>query len=693
MYLTDVMMIQTEADEQAHLEEVKTRLHRALADIDARVQRYAEEIQTQKEYSWEHRAEMDHVEKIANRESIAQAMFTGEAALDKKKRIQKLLASPYFGRIDFIEQGGDNPLPIYIGMHSFFDEELKRNRVFDWRAPIASLFYDYELGEARYEAPEGEVAGEIALKRQYRIRHGKMEFMLDTELNIVDDVLQEALGQAADDRMKNIVATIQRDQNAIIRNEHSSVLIIQGVAGSGKTSIALHRIAYLLYRFKESLSSEDILIISPNRVFADYISNVLPELGEEQVAETEIETLAAELLEHQYKFESFHEQNARLLKNDDPALPQRIRAKASLDFLKQLDKYIAHLEDNRFTPHELRINTKPVPVWFLEESYEKHRASPVAERINRIARDVESKVGIYYNYTLSTRERRDLKESLKGMMQTTTLRNAYKDFFTWLGEPDLFQPAKNARLEYSDVFPLIYMKMRLEGIRKNYRNVKHLLVDEMQDYTPVQYAVLSRLFPCKKTILGDASQSVNPFSSTTAEGIREVFTHAFCASLNKSYRSTYEIIQFVQRIAPNAAIEPIERHGEAPQVLGFASRNKELEQIRALMQEFDASDHHTLGIICKTQQQADRLYKAVQDELPNVYRLNLQSSHFSQGVVICPASLAKGLEFDRVIVPQADTDNYAAEMDRSLLYIACTRAMHRLTLTHVGEASPFIATA
>ncbi|MDR9437407.1 MAG: AAA family ATPase [Thiohalophilus sp.] len=686
------MMIQTEADEKAHLEEIKTKLRRALADIDARVQRYAEEIQTQKEYSWEHRAEMDHVEKIANRESIAQAMFTGEVALDKEKRLQKLLASPYFGRVDFIEQGEERPLPVYVGIHSFFDEALKRNRVFDWRAPIATLFYDYELGSGRYEAPEGEVAGEIALKRQYRIRHGEMEFMLDTSVNIVDDVLQETLGQASDERMKNIVATIQREQNAIIRNEHSSVLIIQGVAGSGKTSIALHRIAYLLYRFKESLSSEDILIISPNRVFADYISNVLPELGEEQVGETEIETLAAELLDHQYKFETFHDQNARLLKNNDPALPERIRAKASLDFLKQLDTYIGHLEANRFTPRDLRINTRPVPAWFLEESYEKHRAAPVAERVNRIAKDIESKVGIYYNHDMTPRERAELKESLKGMMQTTTLRNAYKDFFTWLGEPQLFQPAKNSRLEYSDVFPLIYLKMRLDGIRKNYRNVKHLLVDEMQDYTPVQYAVLSRLFPCKKTILGDANQSVNPFSSTSADGIREVFTNAFCARLNTSYRSTYEIVNFVQRIAPNAELEAIERHGEEPRVWSLTNRKQELAQIRQLIQEFADSSFHTLGILCKTPQQADRLYKSLQDAIDQpLHLLNLQSSQVASGVVITSAALAKGLEFDQVIVPQVGADNYVTEMDKNLLYIACTRAMHHLDLTCTGEPSPFVA--
>ncbi|MCL7423251.1 MAG: AAA family ATPase, partial [Methylobacter sp.] len=653
-----MMINQTEADERAYLEEVKAKLHDALDEIDARVRRYAEEIQEQKNYSWEHRAEMDHAEKVSTRQAITQAVFTGEAALEKKKRIQKLLASPYFGRFDFTEHGRTQTTPMYVGIHAFYDENLKKNLVFDWRAPVSTLFYDYETGAARYDSPAGEVAGEISLKRQYRIRQGNMEFMLESGLHIVDDVLQEELGRASDERMKTIVATIQRDQNAIIRNEHSQVLIIQGVAGSGKTSIALHRIAYLLYKFKDTLKSEDILIISPNKVFADYISNVLPELGEEQIAETEMEVLAQELLDYQYKFQTFFEQNELLLKNDDPALGHRIQAKSSLAFLRRLDAYIDHVEKNAFMPADIKFGRKLVPAWYLEESFRKHRYLPMSLRIDRMAKDVEGKIGIHYNYDLLPRERAELKAALKAMTQVKTLRNTYKDFFVWLGQPELLKPAKNSRLEYSDVFPLIYLKLRLEGIKKNYKNVKHLLVDEMQDYTPVQYAVISRLFPCKKTILGDANQSVNPYGSSTAEEISKVFSQAYCAKLCKSYRSSYEITRFAQRISPNAELVAIERHGEEPGVLGFASKNKELEHLRASILAFAQSGHRTLGIICKTRKHAEQLHKALHDEEHKVHLLGAGSAAFVQGVVICTAHLAKGLEFDQVIIPQASDENY-----------------------------------
>jgi len=208
---------------------------------------------------------MDHIEKISQRESIQQAVSTGDTILAQRTRFQKLQRAPYFGRFDFRRNGQEEAQPTYIGVHSFYDDADNQPIVYDWRAPIATLFYDYETGAARYEAPEGEVEGEITGKRQFRIKYRTIDLLIESSVNVVDEVLQEELGRTSDDGMKNIVATIQRDQNAIIRNEHAPVLIIQGVAGSGKTSIALHRIAFLLYRFKDTLSSDDILILSPTR--------------------------------------------------------------------------------------------------------------------------------------------------------------------------------------------------------------------------------------------------------------------------------------------------------------------------------------------------------------------------------------------------------------------------------------------
>jgi DNA helicase-2/ATP-dependent DNA helicase PcrA len=257
----------------------------------------AGEVKETTAYMWENKAEMDGMEKLSVRKSIAQMALSGEKVIERKKRLQKLLQSPYFGRIDFKEAASTRESPVYIGIHSFYDTVDNENLIHDWRAPVSAMFYDFELGEASYQAPSGEVKGEITLKRQYRIRNGRMEFMLETSLNVLDDILLQELSRNTSDRMRNIVATIQRDQNAIIRNEDARTLIIQGVAGSGKTSIALHRIAFLLYRYKESIRAEDILIVSPNKVFADYISNVRPDQGEEKMKETVMEDIANEILE------------------------------------------------------------------------------------------------------------------------------------------------------------------------------------------------------------------------------------------------------------------------------------------------------------------------------------------------------------------------------------------------------------
>ena len=290
------MINSTEQEEREYLEVIKEKLLLTVKRVDDSVKQYSTELREKKQYIHEHQSGMDEADMVAAGQSIDRMAFTGESAVARKRKLIKLFDSPYFGRIDFSVRGSDEQIPYYIGIHSFSDESMRQNLIYDWRAPVSSMFYDFELGDADYMTPAGTVSGTIKLKRQYRIRDAKMEFMIENELNIQDEVLQEELSKSSDQRMKTIVATIQRDQNAVIRNESSRIMIIQGVAGSGKTSIALHRIAFLLYRFRDSISAKDILIISPNKVFASYISNVLPELCEEHIPEMGIEELAAVLM-------------------------------------------------------------------------------------------------------------------------------------------------------------------------------------------------------------------------------------------------------------------------------------------------------------------------------------------------------------------------------------------------------------
>ena len=293
---------QTEKQERGYLHQIINRLKQIISHTDVSVKDHVDVLAEYKDYLWSNK-DIDPHEIRSMRESILNHFAIGESVIDKRQRLARMVDIPYFGRIDFQEKSENCPvIPVYIGIHTFHDTESRTTVIYDWRAPISSMFYDHELGEASYQSPSGEIKGNISLKRQYRIRAGRMEFMIESALTVHDDILQKELSSNADDKMKNIVATIQREQNRIIRNEEARTLIIQGVAGSGKTSIALHRIAYLLYAFQGSISSKDILIISPNKVFADYISNVLPELGEETVPESSMEQILSEVLNHKYKY-------------------------------------------------------------------------------------------------------------------------------------------------------------------------------------------------------------------------------------------------------------------------------------------------------------------------------------------------------------------------------------------------------
>ncbi|MFN3727833.1 MAG: HelD family protein [Allosphingosinicella sp.] len=684
-------MTSIDPKELTRLEDCQRSIGRNLQLIGSRLDDYAKEVQESHEHMWEARRDMDHIDKIAMRQSIDQKMRSAEILRAQQQKLLKLRKSPYFGRFDFAREQAvkSGAVPIYVGVHDFRDEETGTTIVHDWRAPVSSIFYDHEIGLASYEAPSGEIRGNVELKRQFRIRDGVMQFMIESGVNIVDDVLQEELSRSSDEGMKTIVATIQRDQNAIIRDAEAHTLIIQGVAGSGKTSIALHRIAFLLYRFKDSLSSSDILILSPNRVFADYIGNVLPELGEEQVGEIGAETLADELLEGKFRFQTFFEQTSLLLEGNDEALKERISLKAAPEFLETIDRYVDHLEAGSFEAADWRSGRTIVPDWHFEETWRRYRELPLKERIAEVISMTEHKIFMHYKRELRPDERRSLRDAVRAMVRRATLRTAYKGMFEWMERPALFKPA-GTKLEYSDVFPLIYLKMRLVGVDNPRAEVKHLLIDEMQDYTAVQYAVLGKLFPCRKTILGDAAQSVNPYSGSDAEQIRKILRAASPVKLTKSYRSSWEIMQFALGISPNAELEPIARHGEAPRVLACRTEKEAVTRILEEVEDFAASDHRSLAIITKTSKQAAKLHRRLAASGIEPRLLDADSTGYSTGAIVCTAHLAKGLEFDRVLVADASAGNYRTELDRNLLYVACTRAMHRLTLLATGDPSPLL---
>lgn len=679
---------QTEKQEKEYLKQIISFLKKVIGNTDASVKDHVDTLAEYKDYIWSNK-DIDPHEIRSMRESILNHFALGESVINKRKRLTKILAIPYFGRIDFLEKKENSKvMPIYIGIHTFYDPESRATLIHDWRAPVSSMFYDHELGEAGYRSPSGEIKGEISLKRQYRIRGGKMEFMIESALTVHDDILQKELSSNADDKMKNIVATIQREQNRIIRNEDIRTLIIQGVAGSGKTSIAPHRIAYLLYTFRDSISSKDILIVSPNKVFSDYISNVLPELGEETVPETSMEQILSGVLEHKYKYQTYFGLVNELLEKPSSSLIDRIAYKASFGFISELDKFILHIENTYFKAADVKLTKYiTIPAPFIEEQYLRFNRYPIRRRFDAMADYMLDMLKIQYAFTVTTAGRNLLKKEIRLMFAGNNDIQVYKDFFKWTNNPGMFKMRKGHTLEYSDLAPLAYLHLALEGNGNQPFRVKHLLIDEMQDYSPIQYKVIQKLFPCRKTVLGDAGQSVNPYGSSTAETIQKSLTASEIMKLCKSYRSTFEITDFAQKIHPNAELEPVARHGEKPQILQFGSAVEELSGIMGLISTYRKSGYKSLGIICKTEQQARKMADMLKSYANDISFLSSQSSAFVQGIVITSAHMAKGLEFDEVIIPQTDERNYRSEIDKSMLYVAVTRAMHRLTLTF-HEARP-----
>lgn len=684
------MFNQNERDERDYLDQIVKILAGALEEIDERIDGYAKEIIEMKRYIYENKAELDSAERASNRAAVSERVSLGESAVRAKEKIRKLLLSPYFGRIDF-SIPNENQEICYIGIHAFTDAETSRIIIFDWRAPISSMFYDFETGPAFYTAPMGKIQGDLTLRRQYQIRKSHLEYMIESSLNIDDEILQKELSQTSDEKMKNIVATIQREQNAIIRNETVKVLLIQGAAGSGKTSVALHRVAFLLYRYKDTLTSGNILIISPNKIFSDYISNVLPELGEENVPEISFDDIAAKFLGKKYHYQNFFQQVEELLENEDPEMIFRIEFKATRLFVQQLQSYLTYAEKKYFLPADLTVGDFFVSKEDLISRYHNLKQLPIKARLHKIAEDLIEKYKRETAEELDSSMFRQIRASIKKMFCFSDTLSLYQSFYQHLGRKDLLCFIGKNTFEYCDVFPYIYTKIFFEEQSADYRNIRHLLVDEMQDYSPVQYAVLAKLFSCKMTILGDSHQSVNPYSSSTIDKISSYFPECDCVELCRTYRSTIEITEFTKDILENKKLLPVQRHGDVPTVSLCKTPEEELHKIHDLLEGFQRSGLTSVGIICKSQRQAEQLYQQLQSTWEGMVLLGFHSTSFQEGIVVTSVHMSKGLEFDQVIVPGISAPLYKTALDRNLLYIACTRAMHKLDLTCWGEKTTLLS--
>ncbi len=683
-------------EELEHLDQIKGKLTDAIDDLNKTLGDMQSEIVKMKKYFWENTSEFDEFgyEQYTNREMIQSELNSAEERLHKRQLYEKMLLSPYFARIDFCYEGEARPDAFYIGIASFLPKKSYLPLIFDWRAPVSGLYYDFDRGPAAYKSPQGEMRGEITRKMQYKITNGEMEYFFENDIKIDDDILQRELGKNANAHLKNIVATIQKEQNAIIRNESDRILVVQGSAGSGKTSIALHRIAYLLYHKRNELRADNVMILSPNTIFSDYISHILPELGEEHILEMSFDDFAERELKGIVKFEDRYSQLEYLLEADLDSVYRNkkmkaIRRKQSKEYLQEMYGFILDMESDfvewkDFQHKKVERSKEQLMTLF----YEKFPDVPLLSRLEAIAEYIVQEEEALHNQDMDEGQAYVIKEKISTMYKTQDIRKIYHQFLLEK-EEDTFD-YNDEMIPYEDVYPLIYFKYMLKGVSA-YRRIKHLVIDEMQDYTRVQYEIIKQLFDCPMTILGDKEQVADDKSSLILSDLSEVFGRNMKQIImKKSYRSTYEIGSMTGRMIQTKDIEYFERHGRAPVIHELSSKE---EQYSLLVKEITKqSAYGTIAILCLSQKEAATVYESIKDEM-NVTLMTEESDTFTEGVVVTSFYLAKGLEFDAVHIPNVEKDRYFNALHRQILYISCTRALHELDIYAAGEVSDIIVKA
>lgn len=764
---------QTWKEEQQRVEYVSDRIDEQIARLEREVGSVRGDVVTMRKEFWDevtvNFSEADDVgETSTSLRQQSQVLSEREkshqhasAALGKMKRLKQ---SPYFGRIDFEEEGYGTD-SIYLGIASLLEEGDETFLVYDWRAPISNLYYDSVPGPASYETPSGTIEGTMTLKRQFVIRGREIKVMFDTGVTIGDELLQQVLSRSSDAQMKSIVATIQREQNRIIRNDRSRMLIVQGAAGSGKTSAALQRVAYLLYKHRDTLQADQMILFSPNPMFNSYVSTVLPELGEENMLQTTFQEYLEHRLGREFQLEDPFIQIEYVLSGredeDYAARINGIRYKSSASFLDAINRYKQLLErkEMRFKP--LRFMGKVVvdADAIAEKFYAFDPAIRLANRCELLKDWLLKELAVFGKGELNEpwveeqiqildiedyqrafqRMRRNQKgradnfsdyDEEKVILSKMVVSDRLKPLRRWVKSlrfvdvtalySQLFQnrelfreihggelPAdwdaicvqtlvkiREGELFYEDATPFLYLKELILGFRSN-TSIRHVIIDEAQDYSPFQLYFLKRLFPrARMTALGDLNQAIYAHASVLQQStsLTELYgeEQSELITLVQSYRSTREIVEFTRGMIPGGeAIVPFIREGEKPEVRVLDDVAELNGRIRQDIEGLRAEGYDMIAVICKTAAESQQAYEALSKDLP-VKLIKKTTLSFEKGIHIIPAYLAKGVEFDAVLIYDGSDGKYAREAERKLFYTACTRAMHLLHVYSVGTPSRFV---
>lgn len=714
----------------------------------------------------------DYLETIISLRQQAQVLSVSQInhkqASKRLSALRRMKEVPYFGRIDFCEEGSSSIEHIYIGVSTLTDSTGENFLIYDWRAPVSSVYYDYPPGPAKYDTPGGEVSGILDQKWQYIIRDGEIESMFDTSITIGDEILQIVLGKGTDNYMRSIVASIQKEQNQIIRYDKGRLLIVQGAAGSGKTSAALQRIAYLLYKYRDWLKADQIILFSPNAMFNSYVSRVLPELGEENMQQVTFQEYLNHRLSDEFNVEDNYDQLEYVLTSmEAPSYQTRtasIRFKASTRFFETLKAYSLSLESSGMIFKGFKFRGKPIATtkqiterfynndtslnfnnriekltnWLHEKINETEKIelkkSWVQDEIELLSKEDYQKAYTYLqkkrgfseeSFNDDERERKllskmivrkklkPLREWVK-MLCFVDIKGIYKQLFSnsnqieqWIeGETPkeweaicklTVRTLDEGELFYEDATPFLLLKELIQGFQTN-GSIKHVLVDEAQDYSPFQFEFLKRLFPsARMTVLGDFNQAIFAHASemTGFQTLKDLYgpDETSAINLTRSYRSTKPIVEFTRRLVPGGElINSFDRDGEKPKLTELSSRDELHRCIVAKIDDLKNQRFNTIAVICKSAEESSFVYDALSG-VQDIKLVKKGSLEYEQGIVVIPAYLAKGIEFDAVIIYDASSQVYGDESLRRLFYTACTRAMHHLELYSIGKPCSFIPNA
>ena len=636
-----------------------SKLGQELFDDDSKVLEF-------KKLIWDTHTEMDPNEM---RSMMAESDLQVSIMQSKGNYLQRLFRiqnKPYFGSIRFKEEGSEED-NIYIGITHV--EDKLDYYVHDWRSPICSMFYDYETGPASYKAPSGIIKGNIIKKRQYIIEDAELKHIFDNDLNISDSLLQEVLAEESSDKMKNIVNTIQEEQNKVIRNTEDKNLIVEGIAGSGKTSVALHRIAFLLYRIP-NLTSSNVVVFTPNKVFSEYISNVLPELGEDNTYDMTFYDLLCQNINEYKDIENFTDFISRYYKGNVDNYDM-VKYKQSDEIIKDIDSYINNLLST------IKFNNKLEYDNFIEIDTEelnnmlnyKYNRFPLFERIKEMSKRIASN-----NYEGSTKNASSIEKKLKELLNIKLdLKDIFNNFYQ--SEYSKYKDKVNDKyLYYEDACIFLYIKSLLVGFNTNHV-IKEIVIDEAQDYNKLQYLIIKKTFKTSNyTILGDTNQTINPYYKyDSLEELTSIFDSSKYITLTKTYRSTGKIIDYTNKILGLNHVTAI-RNDKASDIIfrNNITKNDFLTDINNLK-----TISKSIAIITKNDKEAEKVYNMLKDDLDIM--LIDGFGHIKRDLVVVPSYVAKGLEFDSVII-YTDEDNKYQEKDKYLFYVACTRAQHNLII-------------